>query len=48
MYRLAEKLHMTVGQVLAMPRVEFLGWLAWYEVKDNLADLAARTQEHRR
>lgn len=48
LYILADKLHKTVGEVLAMPNNEIVGWASYFQVKDVLTDLARRTEEHRR
>ncbi len=34
-FQLAEHLHKTVGEVLAMPAAEFSGWAAYFKIKDS-------------
>jgi hypothetical protein len=46
-YFLAEKLHMTVAEVQAMPNAEYETWQQYYPVKKVLADLAQRTETNR-
>lgn len=33
MYRLAEALHKTLGEIEAMTEEEFVGWLAYFKLK---------------
>jgi hypothetical protein len=34
-YALAEVLHKTVGELMAMDYAEFIGWIAYFRMKDK-------------
>lgn len=44
---LAEKLGMSVGEIRALPNVEYSEWVEYYTVKRVLQDLAHRTAVNR-
>jgi hypothetical protein len=41
-YFLAEKLHLTIGQVHAMPQEEWLNWAMYFTRKSQARDLEMR------
>jgi len=35
MFQLAEALNRTLDEVMLMPRVQIIGWLAYFRIKDS-------------
>lgn len=46
-YYLADRCRCTPGEIRALPGRDYVGLIAWYEVKGVLTDLAIRTEANR-